>query len=92
MGLGVSSYGFVKGQRGPLYFGIALAGFGFIIEVVHAVEVFQPSGWLALAGFGSALVGLTAWLERRARSVRQAAPGAAPAAKLSQPASAGLPQ
>jgi len=92
LGLGVSSYGFVKGQRGPLYSGIALAGFGFIIEVVHAIEVFQPSGWLALAGFGSALVGLTAWLERRARSVRQVASGSASAAKVSQPASAGLSQ
>jgi hypothetical protein len=92
LGLGVSSYGFVKGQRPPLYSGIALAGFGFIIEVVHAIEVFQPSGWLALAGFGFALVSLTAWLERRARSVRQAAPGAAPAAKVSQPASASLSQ
>ncbi len=88
LGLGVSSYGFVKGQRGLLYSGIALAGLGFIIEVVHAVEVFQPSGWLALAGFGSALVGLTAWLERRARSVRQAAN----AANVSQPASASLSQ
>jgi len=88
LGLGISSYGFVKGERVPLYSGIALAGFGFIIEVVHAIEVFQPSGWLALAGFGSALVGLTAWLERRARSVRQAAP----AANVSQPASASLSQ
>jgi len=92
LGLGISSYGFVKGHRPSLYSGTALAGFGFIIEVVHAIEVFQPSGWLALAGFGSALVGLTAWLERRARSVRQAAPGAAPTAKLSQPAAANLPQ
>jgi hypothetical protein len=47
-----------------------LAAFGFIIEVVHAIEVFQPSGWLALGGFGFALVGLTAWLARRARAVK----------------------
>jgi len=88
IGLGVSSYGFVTGRRPSLYSGIALAGFGFILEVVHAIEVFQPSGWLALAAFGSALLGLTAWLERRARSVRQAAP----AANVSEPASACLPQ
>ena len=36
---------------------------------------------LALAGFGFALVGLTAWLERRAR-----------AAKVSHPVAPGLPQ
>jgi hypothetical protein len=88
LGLGISSYGFVAGRRPSLYSGIALAGFGFILEVVHAIEVFQPSGWLALAGFGSALVGLTAWLERRSRSVRQAAP----AANVSQPAAASLSQ
>lgn len=88
IGLGVSSYGFVTRRRLSLYAGIGLAGFGFILEVVHAIELFQPSGWLALAAFGSALVGLTAWLERRARAVRQAAP----AANVSEPASACLPQ
>lgn len=88
VGIGIASYGFVNGRRPSLYAGIALAGFGFVLEVVHAIEVFQASGWLALAGFGSALVGLTAWLERRARSVRQAAR----AAKLSEPVSACLPQ
>jgi len=88
LGLGIASYGFVTGRRPSLYSGIALTGFGFVIEVVHAIEVFQPSGWLALAGFGSALVGLTAWLERRARSVRHAAP----AANVSQPAAGCLPQ
>jgi hypothetical protein len=88
VGIGIASYGFVSGRRPSLYSGIALAGFGFTLEVVHAIEVFQPSGWLALAAFGSALVGLTAWLERRARSVRQAAP----TAKLSEPSSASLPQ
>jgi hypothetical protein len=84
VGIGIASYGFVNSRRPSLYSGIALAGFGFILEVVHAIEVFQASGWLALAAFGSTLVGLTAWLERRARSVRQAAP----AAKLSEPSSA----
>lgn len=88
VGLGVLSYGFVTGRRATLYSGIALAGFGFIIEVAHAVEVFQPSGWLALAGFGAALLGLTAWLERRARSVREGGS----AAKLSQPVSASVSQ
>ncbi len=88
LGLVILSYGFVSGRRMSLYAGIGLAGFGFVIEVVHAIEVFQPSGWLALAGFGSALVGLTAWLERRARSVR----AAGPAANVSQPASPALSQ
>ena len=88
IGLLVLSYGFVQGRRPALYAGIALAGFGFIIEVVHAIEVFQPSGWLALAGFGSALVGLSAWLERRARSVREAQA----AANVSQPLNVSLSQ
>jgi hypothetical protein len=70
IGLGLLSYGLVTGRRHALYSGIALAAFGFIIEVVHAIEVFQPSGWLALAAFGFALVGLTSWLERRARAAK----------------------
>ena len=81
IGLGLLSYGLVTSRRGPLYAGIVLAAFGFVIEVVHAVEVFEPSGWLALAGFGFALVGLTAWLERRSR-----------AAKVSHEVLEGLPQ
>jgi hypothetical protein len=81
IGLGLLSYGLVTSRRGALYSGAALAAFGFIIEVVHAIEVFQPSGWLALAGFGLALVGLTAWLERRARAV-----------KVSHAVGPGLPQ
>lgn len=88
IGLGVLSYGFVTGRRPVLYSGIVLAGFGFIVEVAHAVEVFEPSGWLALAGFGSTLVGLTAWLERRARSIRHDGS----AAKLSQSVSATVSQ
>lgn len=88
IGLGVLSYGFVADRRAALYSGIALAGFGFIIEIVYAIEVFQPSGWFALAGFGSALLGLTAWLERRARSVRQVEA----AANVSQPVVADLSQ
>jgi hypothetical protein len=81
VGLGLLSYGLVTNRRPALYSGIALAAFGFIIEVVHAIEVFQPSGWLALAGFGFALVGLTAWLEHRARG-----------AKVSGGVAQGLPQ
>ena len=81
VGLGLLSYGLVGSRKGALYSGIALAAFGFIIEVVHAIEVFRPSGWLALAGFGFALVGLTAWLERRARAV-----------KVSRELAEGLPQ
>ncbi|MFW2390650.1 MAG: hypothetical protein ACN4G0_20115, partial [Polyangiales bacterium] len=88
LGIGALSYGFVAGKRFWLYSGIAVAGLGFVVEVAHAIEVFQPSGWLALAGFGAALVGVTAWLERRARSVRDAGG----AAKLSRPASAELSQ
>ena len=67
IGLGVMSYGFVRGRRGVLSGGVALAGLGFILEVQHAIDAFEPSGWLALAGFGGALVALTAWLERRSR-------------------------
>ena len=78
VGLGLLSYGFVTGRRGSLYSGIALAGFGFILEVVHAIDAFEASGWLALASFGLALVGLTGWLEHRARAVKvsqEVAPG-----------------
>jgi hypothetical protein len=67
IGLGLMSYGFVRGRKGVLSSGVALAGLGFILEVAHAVDTFEPSGWLALAGFGGALVALTAWLERRSR-------------------------
>ena len=81
LGLALLSYGFIRDRRAALYSGISLAAFGFLVEVAHAVEVFQPSGWLALAGFGFVLVGLTAWLERRSR-----------AAKLSQELAPGLPQ
>jgi len=81
VGLGLLSYGWVTNRRPSLYAGIGLAGFGFIIEVVHAIEVFQPSGWLALSGFGFALVGLVAWLEHRAK-----------AAKVSRAVAQGLPQ
>ena len=81
LGLALLSYGFIRDRRAALYSGILLAAFGFIVEVAHAVEVFQPSGWLALAGFGFALVALTAWLERRSR-----------AAKLSHELAPGLPQ
>lgn len=69
IGLGLMSYGFVRGRKGVLYGGVALAGSGFILEVAHAIDTFEPSGWLALGGFGSALVALTAWLERRSRLV-----------------------
>lgn len=88
LGIGALSYGLMTGKRLWLYPGIALAGLGFVVELAHAIEVFQPSGWLALAALGSLLVGITAWLERRARTVRKAA---APA-KLSQPVAAEVPQ
>lgn len=71
VGLGLLSYGHVSQRRGALYSGIGLAGFGFIVEVAHAIDVFELSGWPALAGFGLTLVAITAWLERRARGVRE---------------------
>lgn len=74
LGLGLLSYGFVRGRRTALYSGISLASFGFIVEVAHAIEVFEASGWLALASFGFALVGLTAWLERRSRTAKLSGP------------------
>jgi hypothetical protein len=86
VGLALMSYGFVSGRKRALYPGIALGGFGFIVEVAHAIETFEPSGWLALAGSGAVLVALTAWLERRARVVRLAEA----AAKVSEPEAIGL--
>jgi len=86
IGIGLSSYGFIRGERSALYPGIALAGFGFIAEVSYAIESFEPGGWLALALGGAALVALTAWLERRARVVRLPEPSA----KVSEPAPAGV--
>lgn len=71
VGLGLLSHGFVARRRGALWCGIGMASFGFIIEVVHAIEVFQPSAWLALASLGLGVIGLTAWLERRAAKVSQ---------------------
>ena len=87
LGIGLSSFGFVRGHRVALYPGIALAGFGFVVEVSHAIETFEPSGWLALAGSGVVLVALSAWLERRARVVRSADRSA----KVSEAAAARLP-
>ena len=63
LGLGLASYGFLRRHRLALYSGIALAAPGFITEVAHAIEVFEPSGWLALVMFGLGLVALTGWLE-----------------------------
>jgi hypothetical protein len=57
-------------RRVETYSGIAIAATGFIFEIVLAIKEFGWSGWAALAVFGLALVGLTAWLERRARAVR----------------------
>lgn len=87
VGLAFCSYGFVSGGRGAFYSGIGLAGAGFILEVRHAINAFEASGWLALGASGVLLVGLTAWLERRARAVRLADP----VAKVSQQAPAPLP-
>lgn len=67
LGLGLVSHGFLTSRRFPTYAGVALVGPGFAMEVAHAIQVFQPSGWLALAVFGLGLVTLTAWLERRSR-------------------------
>ena len=92
VGLGLLSYGHVGRRRAALYSGIALAGFGFIVEVAHAIDVFEPSGWPALAGFGFLLVALTAWLERRARGVRELGAPPSTAAKLSATISEPLPR
>lgn len=86
LGICLLSYGFIRGERSALYPGIALAGVGFIAEVSYAIESFEPSGWLALAGGGAALVALTAWLERRARAVRSSEPSA----NVSEPVQAGV--
>jgi hypothetical protein len=76
VGIALSSYGFIRGRRLALYPGIGLAGFGFVVEVAYAIETFEPSGWLGLAGSGAMLVALTAWLERRARVVLSPDPSA----------------
>lgn len=87
IGIAFASYGFITSRRGAFYAGIALGGTGFIVEVEHAIRAFTASGWLAIGAFGVLLVGLTAWLENRARIARLDAPGA----KLSQEAPASLP-
>lgn len=87
IGLVFCSYGFITDRRGALYSGVCLAGAGFVVEVRHAINAFEASGWLALGAFGVGLVGLTAWLERRARAVRLGEP----AAKVSREAPAVLP-
>ena len=76
VGLAFGSYGFVSNQRWVLYSGVGLAGAGFVAEVRHAISAFEASGWMALGAFGIVLVGLTAWLERRARVVRLEEPTA----------------
>ena len=87
VGLAFASFGFIATRRPALYAGIGFAGVGFLAEVAYAIETFEPSGWLALAVFGIALIALTAWLERRARAVRLASP----TAKVSQQSPAALP-
>jgi len=67
LGLGLLSYGFMSKRKVETYCGIAIAATGFIFEIVLAIREFGWGGWAALAGFGMALVALTAWLERRAR-------------------------
>jgi len=87
VGLCFSSYGFITARRGALYSGVVLGGAGFVLEVRHAIDAFEASGWLALGAFGVVLVALTAWLERRARAVRLAESDV----KVSQPVRATLP-
>ena len=88
LGLALMSVGFITGRQASLYGGISLATLGFITQVAHAIEAFQPSGWLALAVLGLGVVALTGWLERRARAVRAESPPAKvshePSATLSQ--------
>ena len=87
LGLGFVSYGFISGRRFATYAGASLALVGFAREVAFAIDHFEPSGWLALGGLGVTLVGLTAWLERRARAVRLAEGPA----KVSSPSDAPVP-
>lgn len=88
VGLALLSYGFVANRRIATVAGMGLAGSGFVVELIVAIRSFEPSGWLALSGFGALLVGLTAWLERRARAL----PDADPNAKVSPNARSPLPR
>ncbi len=92
LGLTLLSVGFIKGDRASLFGGIGLAALGFIAQVTHAIDAFQPSGWLVLAGLGLAVVALTGWLEKRARAVHAANPSADAPAKVSHEPSATLSQ
>lgn len=74
VGLAVASYGYLRQRAVALYVGVALVVPGIAIEIHEAIERFEPSGWLALAGFGVTLVGVTAWLERRTRSMPRSEP------------------
>ena len=67
LGLGILSVGMMRGTRAVACGGALVAGWGFVVEVGHAITAFQASGWLALAVFGVALVVFTAWLEQRTR-------------------------
>lgn len=81
LGLALGSYGYLRKRPLALYCGVALVVPGFVVEIDQAVRVFSSGGWLALATFGLGLVGLTAWLDHRAR--RLAAPCEPMAAKVS---------
>ncbi|MGB8221280.1 MAG: hypothetical protein WCF10_01775 [Polyangiales bacterium] len=70
LGLGLLSHGFMTRRRIETHGGIAVAATGFIFEIALAIREFGWGGWAALAMFGLALVALTAWLERRAQTVR----------------------
>ena len=71
LGLGLLSYGFMTKRGVETYCGISIAAIGFIFEISLAIREFGWGGWAALAAFGLALVGLTAWLERRAWTLRR---------------------
>ena len=86
IGLAFMSYGLVRGHRFGVFSGGSLAMTGFASEVTYAIERFEPSAWLGLAVLGIGLVGLSAWLERRARAVRPEAS----TVKVSRPAAEGL--
>ncbi|MEM9727174.1 MAG: hypothetical protein AAF997_01215 [Myxococcota bacterium] len=75
LGLFVGSHGYLTKRPFALYAGAALVIPGAIVEVNQAMQRFEPSGWLALAGFGLGLVGLTAWVEQRQRASRSRASG-----------------
>ena len=70
LGLVFASYGLIRGHRFAVFSGGALGVTGFACQVIYAIQRFEPSAWLGLAMLGISLVGVAAWIERRARTLR----------------------